>query len=109
MAIDKDDLLSKQQSEVDSKLWAMANNLRGNMDASEFKNYILGLIFYKFLSDKITKTINDELAIAGILYTCLLLNGKDYWCVGHKTAKPDKKLSSFKKFSKIIRYSFRNH
>ena len=60
MAVDKDELLSKQQNEVDSKLWAMANNLRGNMDASEFKNYILGLIFYKFLSDKITKTINDE-------------------------------------------------
>lgn len=58
----KDELLAKQQSEVDSKLWAMANELRGSMEASEFKNYILGLIFYKFLSDKITKTINDELA-----------------------------------------------
>ena len=51
MALDKDELLTKQQNEVDSKLWAMANNLRGNMDASEFKNYILGLMFYKFLSD----------------------------------------------------------
>ena len=59
--MDKDELLMKQQAEVDSKLWAMANDLRGNMDASEFKNYILGLIFYKFLSDKIVKTINDEL------------------------------------------------
>ena len=56
-----DELLSKQQAEVDNKLWAMADELRGNMDASEFKNYILGLIFYKFLSDKIIKTINDEL------------------------------------------------
>ena len=61
MAIDKDELLAKQQNEVDSKLWAMANELRGNMDASEFKNYILGLIFYKFLSDKITKNLNEEL------------------------------------------------
>ena len=62
MAIDKDELLAKQQSEVDSQLWAMANELRGNMEASEFKNYILGLIFYKFLSNKIVKTINDELS-----------------------------------------------
>ena len=68
MAINKDELLSKQQSEVDSKLWAMANNLRGNMDANEFKNYILGLIFYKFLSDKITKTINDELEDDGLSF-----------------------------------------
>lgn len=58
----KDELLAKQQSEVDSKLWAMADELRGSMEASEFKNYILGLIFYKFLSDKIVKTINEELA-----------------------------------------------
>ena len=30
------------------KLWSIANDLRGNMDASEFRNYILGLIFYRF-------------------------------------------------------------
>ncbi|MCQ3035840.1 MAG: type I restriction-modification system subunit M N-terminal domain-containing protein, partial [Bacilli bacterium] len=52
MAQNKDELLAKQQSEVDSKLWAMANELRGSMEASEFKNYILGLMFYKFLSNK---------------------------------------------------------
>ena len=68
MAIDKDELLAKQQSEVDSQLWAMANELRGNMEASEFKNYILGLIFYKFLSNKIVKTINDELSDDGITF-----------------------------------------
>ena len=62
MPQDKDELLAKQQSEVDAKLWAMANELRGSMEASEFKNYILGLIFYKFLSNKIVKTLNDELA-----------------------------------------------
>jgi type I restriction enzyme M protein len=58
---DKDELLAQQQNEVDTKLWAMANDLRGSMDANEFKSYILGLIFYKFLSDKITSVINDEL------------------------------------------------
>lgn len=68
MAMDKDELLSKQQSEVDSKLWAMANELRGSMEASEFKNYILGLIFYKFLSNKIVKTIDEELKDEGISF-----------------------------------------
>lgn len=34
-----------------SKLWAMANELRGNMDAAEYKNYILAFMFYRFLSE----------------------------------------------------------
>jgi len=64
----KDELLAKQQNEVDTQLWAMANDLRGSMEASEFKNYILGLIFYKFLSEKITKTINEELLDDGTTF-----------------------------------------
>ncbi len=35
-----------------SQLWAMANALRGKMDASEFRDYILGFIFYRYLSAK---------------------------------------------------------
>lgn len=52
---------SKQQAELHSKLWSMANDLRGTMDASEFKNYILGLIFYRFLSEKLVKYVNTRL------------------------------------------------
>jgi len=66
--LNKDSLLQKQQGEVDTKLWSMADELRGSMDASEFKNYILGLIFYKFLSDKIVKTVNDDLQDDGISF-----------------------------------------
>lgn len=36
---------------IASKLWGMANELRGNMDASEFKNYILAFMFYRYLSE----------------------------------------------------------
>jgi type I restriction enzyme M protein len=36
---------------VSSKLWAMANQLRGNMDAAEYKNYILAFMFYRYLSE----------------------------------------------------------
>lgn len=36
---------------ISSKLWAMANELRGNMDASEYKNYILSFMFYRYLSE----------------------------------------------------------
>lgn len=34
-----------QANELSQQLWGIANELRGNMDASEFKNYILGVIF----------------------------------------------------------------
>ncbi|MBO2535637.1 type I restriction-modification system subunit M [Rummeliibacillus suwonensis] len=36
---------------ITSKLWAMANELRGNMDAAEYKNYILAFMFYRYLSE----------------------------------------------------------
>lgn len=38
-------------SNITNQIWAMANELRGNMDASEYKNYILGFIFYRYLSE----------------------------------------------------------
>ena len=37
---------------LEQQLWASADILRGKMDASEYKNYLLGLVFYKYLSDK---------------------------------------------------------
>lgn len=38
--------------EIKKRLWDGANDLRGSMDASRYKDYMLGLMFYKFLSDK---------------------------------------------------------
>ena len=38
-------------TEITSKLWEMANKLRGTMDASEYKNYILPFMFYRYLSE----------------------------------------------------------
>ena len=55
------ELQAKQQAELHSQLWAIANDLRGNMDASEFKNYILGLIFYRYLSDNLEKKVSKIL------------------------------------------------
>src|SRR5699024_9659983 len=42
--------------EIKRRLWDGANNLRGSMDASRYKDYMLGLMFYKFLSDKTLET-----------------------------------------------------
>ncbi|MDW0114367.1 type I restriction-modification system subunit M [Sporosarcina saromensis] len=40
-------------AELNSRLFSAADNLRSKMDASEYKNYLLGLIFYKYLSDRL--------------------------------------------------------
>ncbi len=52
----------QQQAELHKKLWSIANDLRGNMDASEFRNYILGLIFYRFLSEKAEAEVAEALS-----------------------------------------------
>lgn len=49
--------------EIKNRLWAGANELRGAMDASRYKDYMLGLMFYKFLSDK---TLNTFAVISGL-------------------------------------------
>lgn len=36
----------------EEEIWAAANKLRGNLDASEYKSVVLGLIFLKYISDK---------------------------------------------------------
>ena len=60
--------MSGHQAELEKRLWAIANELRGNMGADEFRNYILGLIFFKFLSEKIERTGNDVLENGSIKY-----------------------------------------
>lgn len=50
-----DNNIQLHQKELCNKLWSMANVLRGNMEAYEFKNYILGMIFYYYLSDRTEK------------------------------------------------------
>lgn len=42
--------------DIKRRLWNGANELRGSMDASRYKDYMLGLMFYKFLSDKTLAT-----------------------------------------------------
>lgn len=43
--------MSTNLQAITTKLWAMANELRGNMDAAEYKNYILAFMFYRYLSE----------------------------------------------------------
>lgn len=50
-----------QQAELQKQLWSIANTLRGNMDANDFKNYILGLIFYRYLSENLVNYVESTM------------------------------------------------
>ena len=50
--------MNKQQ--LANKIWASANKMRSKIDANEYKDYILGLIFYKFLSDNEVNYLKTE-------------------------------------------------
>ena len=50
--------MNKQQ--LASKIWESANKMRSKIEANEYKDYILGFIFYKFLSDREEKYLAKE-------------------------------------------------
>lgn len=65
--------MSEEQKKIlQQQLWNIANALRGKMDADEFKDYILGFIFYKYLSEKMSSYANNILKEDGISYAKLM-------------------------------------
>ncbi|MGX9161907.1 type I restriction-modification system subunit M [Priestia megaterium] len=48
------------KQELASKIWESANKMRSKIEANEYKDYILGFIFYKFLSDKEVKFLREN-------------------------------------------------
>src|SRR5690554_2074968 len=50
--------MNKQQ--LASRIWESANKIRSKIDASEYKDYILGFMFYKFLSDKLVEFLKSK-------------------------------------------------
>ncbi|KFA97819.1 type I restriction-modification system subunit M [Vibrio sp. ER1A] len=61
-------MVREHQQELQKQLWNIANTLRGNMSADDFRDYILGLIFYKYLSDKLNRYCDELLAEDGITF-----------------------------------------
>lgn len=61
-------MVQQHQQELQKQLWNIANALRGNMSADDFRDYILGLIFYKYLSDKLNRYCDVLLAEDGITF-----------------------------------------
>ncbi len=71
----------EQKKQLEQQLWNIANTLRGKMDADEFRDYILGFIFYKYLSERMNIYADQILKEDGISYDSLKENtkeGKEY-------------------------------
>jgi len=58
----------EQKRQLNQQLWNIANTLRGKMNADEFRDYILGFIFYKYLSERMELYANDILKEDKIKY-----------------------------------------
>ena len=61
----------ENKKRLEQQLWNIANELRGKMDADDFRDYILGFIFYKYLSEKMENYANAELEEDNLKYTQL--------------------------------------
>ncbi|MFT6568278.1 MAG: type I restriction enzyme M protein [Parvibaculaceae bacterium] len=59
-------MTDEQKKKLEQKLWDIANTLRGKMNADEFRDYILGFIFYKYLSERLYIYANSILTEDGI-------------------------------------------
>ena len=70
-----------QKKQLEQQLWNIANTLRGKMNADEFRDYILGFIFYKYLAEKMEIYANGILKTDGIKYKSInetTKNGAEY-------------------------------
>jgi len=58
----QDNPMTKEQerTELHRAIWQIANDLRGSVDGWDFKQYVLGMLFYRFISENLTSYINED-------------------------------------------------
>lgn len=57
---------TQQKQELFKTIWSIANELRGSVDGWDFKQYVLGMLFYRYISENITNYINRLQTEAGV-------------------------------------------
>lgn len=56
---------SSERSELHKTIWRIANDLRGSIDGWDFKSYVLGMLFYRFISENLSGYLNEQERKAG--------------------------------------------
>jgi len=59
-------LANVERAELHKTIWKIANDLRGSVDGWDFKQYVLGTLFYRFISENLTNYLNEHQHKAGI-------------------------------------------
>ena len=54
-----------ERAELHKTIWRIANDLRGSVDGWDFKTYVLGMLFYRFISENLTGYLNEQEREAG--------------------------------------------
>ena len=55
----------QEREELHKAIWSIADDLRGSVDGWDFKQYVLGMMFYRYISENLTNYINDGERAAG--------------------------------------------
>ena len=54
-----------ERAELHKTIWRIANDLRGSVDGWDFKTYVLGMLFYRFISENLASYLNEQERRAG--------------------------------------------
>jgi len=73
-------MANQDRAELHKTIWRIANDLRGSVDGWDFKQYVLGMLFYRFISENLTAYLNEHQHKAGI-------KGFDYSKLSDKEAE----------------------
>lgn len=60
-----DNRKEQERAELHRAIWNIANDLRGSVDGWDFKPYVLGMLFYRYISENLTVYLNKRMADAG--------------------------------------------
>lgn len=78
MANNSNNSKEQERSELHRAIWQIANDLRGSVDGWDFKQYVLGILFYRFISENLTSYINaDERRIGNKDFDYAILSDKE--------------------------------
>jgi type I restriction enzyme M protein len=58
-------MANQDRAELHKTIWRIANDLRGSVDGWDFKQYVLGMLFYRFVSENLTAYLNEHQHKAG--------------------------------------------